>query len=272
MKKTKIFLLFIATVFLAVSCFEEESEIIHQSTPAGAVAEVTPITSVLIVSDLENSALEFTATVDTDYVSATVNVTYKTTGVTGVAATYTQIPETITITATELVNALEGVSFEDLAVPDEFVVTVSVTSPNGVVTSSAESSFSAFVACPSSLQAGTYNAVSNGTSTDTDPATNPAAENIESVVTITQLGPITFLLENSYGGVMEHFYCGSYGYCGISDDNMINDFCGELSGDWGDAFGSVVWAEGSYDEATGVITIYWENEYGDNATMVLTPQ
>ncbi len=272
MKKTKIFLLFIATLFLIVSCFEEESEIIHQSSTAGAVAEVTPITSVLIVDDLANSALEFTAVVDTEYTSATVNVTYKTTGVSGVAATYTTLPETITITAAELVDALDGVSFEDLAVPDEFVVTVSVTSPSGVVTSSASSSFSAFVACQSFLQPGTYDAVSNGSSTDTDPNTNTSATDYASVVTISQIGPITFELENSYGGLMEYFYCDSYGYCGIVDNNLINDFCGELSGSWGDAFGSEVWAEGSYDTETNVITIYWENEYGDNATMVLTPQ
>lgn len=122
--------------------------------------------------------------------------------------------------------------------------------------------------CPSDL-AGTYMAVSNGTSTDGAPVNNPLVDFSYQVV-ITQTGTTTYTISDGFAGVYQDWYCDAYGYCFETEGNF-SDTCGELSGEWVDGFDSDVTLTGT-DNFDGTLTITWSNGFDDTATAVYTKQ
>jgi hypothetical protein len=128
------------------------------------------------------------------------------------------------------------------------------------------------VVCASDL-AGTYNAVSGGTSTDGDAAINPAVD-IQSVITLTATStPGEYAIDKSTGKVMDAWYLGVYYGEARDIAGVIKDACGSITldsyeGPWGEG---IVESSGSID-ASGVITFTAMNEFGDEWTVVMTPQ
>jgi hypothetical protein len=128
------------------------------------------------------------------------------------------------------------------------------------------------VVCESNL-AGTYNAVTSGTSTDPGANINPAVD-IQSVVTLTATGnPGEYTIDRSTGKVFDAWYLGVYYADPIDVDGVITDACGSITLDsYNSPFGeAIIDSSGSVD-AGGVITLSATNAYGDTWTMVLTPQ
>lgn len=125
-----------------------------------------------------------------------------------------------------------------------------------------------FVGCPTDL-AGTYDALSSGTNTDSQ-LPNPAVD-IYDEVTITHNGGLSYTIDRGFCGMYELWYCAAYGYCWDNAQNFL-DICGELQGNFADSWGQVYPIDGSVDETTGVITYHYFNAWGDEITSVLTPQ
>lgn len=122
--------------------------------------------------------------------------------------------------------------------------------------------------CPSDL-AGTYTVVSNGTSTDGAPVNNPLVD-FSYEVTVTQTGATTYSISDGVAGVYQDWYCAPYGYCFETEGNFT-DTCGELTGEWVEAFGSTITLTGN-DNFDGTFTVTWVNGFGDTATAVYTKQ
>ena len=128
------------------------------------------------------------------------------------------------------------------------------------------------IVCASDL-AGTYNAVSGGTSTDGGAAVNPAVD-IQSVITLTATEtPGEYTIDKSTGKVFDAWYLGVY-YADPTDvAGVLKDACGSITLDsYESPFGDgIIESSGSVD-AAGVITFTAMNEYGDEWTVVMTPQ
>jgi hypothetical protein len=128
------------------------------------------------------------------------------------------------------------------------------------------------VVCASDLE-GTYNAVTNGTSTDGGALNNPAVD-IQSVVTLTATGnPGEYNIDKSTGKVFDAWYLGVYYGEAIDVDGVITDACGSITLDsYNSPFGDDIIDSSGTVDAAGVITLTATNAFGDNWTMVLTPQ
>ncbi len=132
--------------------------------------------------------------------------------------------------------------------------------------------FNTFIGCPSNLPiVGTYNSVATGTSTD--PGAKPATvTNLAKDVTITQTGPTTYAISDIFGGLYEAWYGGPYEFEGDTPATIV-DICGAVSiPTFEEPYGEPLVSTYSRNDATGVITISWENGYGDTGTLVLTPE
>ncbi len=127
------------------------------------------------------------------------------------------------------------------------------------------------VVCASDL-AGTYNAVSGGTSTDGGAAVNPAVD-IQSVITLTATStPGEYTIDKSTGKVFDAWYLGVYYGDPTDVAGVLKDACGSITldsyeGPWDEG---IIESSGSIDG--GVITFTAMNEFGDEWTVVLTPQ
>ena len=159
-------------------------------------------------------------------------------------------------------TVLQGLSQETLNVTPNII--------NAAATTSFTIAFNTFVGCPSALE-GVYSTVVNGTSTDDCCGSNPV-EDLESTVTFTRTGPTNYGLTNFASGADDYWYCGAYGLCSDTFDGLgaqLLDICGNvqlISGYWGNN------GTGTVDPNTGVITINWQNAFGDQGTTVYTPQ
>ena len=159
-------------------------------------------------------------------------------------------------------TVLQGLPQESLNVTPNII--------NAAASTSFTTVFNTFVGCPSNLE-GTYNAVVNATSTDDCCGSNPAVD-LESTITFTRTGPTNYDVTNFAAGAYTYWYCDAYGLCADTFDGIgaqLLDICGNVSlsaGYWGNS------GAGSVDPATGVITIDWENAFGDAGTTVYTPQ
>lgn len=122
--------------------------------------------------------------------------------------------------------------------------------------------------CPSDL-AGTYTVVSSGTSTDGAPVNNPLVD-LSYEVTVTQVDAASYTISDGVAGVYQDWYCAPYGYCFETEGNFT-DTCGELSGEWVEAFDSTITLTGN-DNFDGTFTVTWVNGFGDTATAVYTKQ
>jgi hypothetical protein len=133
-------------------------------------------------------------------------------------------------------------------------------------------SFEFQITCPSDL-AGTYDAVTTGTSTD---PCCPGEVMATSVVTLTDKGSGVYTINDWSAGI----YLAWYAVYGISAATVeggglngdITELCGSVSGSFGEPFGTAVTLTGSVDPSTGVITYNWVNGYADAATVTLTPR
>ncbi|MDX2247755.1 MAG: hypothetical protein SF052_13305 [Bacteroidia bacterium] len=128
--------------------------------------------------------------------------------------------------------------------------------------------FNTFVGCPSNL-GGTYNVVTTATSTDgccPDPVT------VQYTTTLVQTGATTYTVKDFSAGTYTAWYCAPYGLCAGDFEGLgaaALDVCGTIS------LTAVYWGSagaGSVDPATGVITIEWNNAFGDAGTSVYTPR
>jgi len=128
------------------------------------------------------------------------------------------------------------------------------------------------IVCASDL-AGTYNAVSGGSSTDGGAAVNPAVD-IESVITLTATEtPGEYDIDQSTGKVFDAWYLGVYYDDPTDIAGVLKDACGSITLDsYESPFGDgIIESSGSVD-ANGIITFTAMNEYGDEWTVVMTPQ
>ncbi len=132
--------------------------------------------------------------------------------------------------------------------------------------------FTTFIGCPSDLPiTGTY--TSSATGTSTDPGAVPATvTNLASEVTISQAGPTSYTISDIFGGLYEAWYGAPYEFEGDTPAALI-DICGAVSiPTFEEPYGSPLVSTYSRNATTGVITITWENGYGDTGTVVLTPK
>jgi len=159
-------------------------------------------------------------------------------------------------------TVLQGLSQETLNVTPNII--------NAAATTSFTIAFNTFVGCPSGLD-GVYSTVVNGTSTDDCCGANPVVD-LESTVTFTRTGPTNYNLTNFAAGAYDYWYCDAYGLCSDTFDGLgaqILDICGNVqltAGYWGSG------GAGTVDPNTGVITVDWQNAFGDQGTTVYTPQ
>jgi hypothetical protein len=138
--------------------------------------------------------------------------------------------------------------------------------------SSVPQSVDVSIVCASDL-AGTYNAVSGGTSTDGGAAVNPAVD-VESVITLTATEtPGEYTIDKSTGKVFDAWYLGVYYGDPTDVAGVLKDACGSITLDsYESPFGDpITESSGSVDE-NGVITFTAVNGYGDEWTVVMTPQ
>jgi hypothetical protein len=158
----------------------------------------------------------------------------------------------------------------DVVVNDSTTIrNISPTIINQTATHSFTSQLTAYVACLPSNLGGTYSTVTTATSTD---GCCPGEVTVESEVTFTQDGAISYALSDFSAGTYSFWYCNPYGLC---DDTFgplgaeLIHVCNQViinAGYWGST------GTGSIDPGTGVITINWINEFGDAGTTVYTPK
>lgn len=125
------------------------------------------------------------------------------------------------------------------------------------------------VACSSDL-GGTYTVLSSGSSTDPGPAPdiNPIVDYPYTVV-LTDNGGGNYTISDGFAGLYLLWY-DIYGITGETPGNFT-DICGELSGTWGEPFGTDVTLTGTVNP-DGTLSITWTNGYDDTAEAVYTKQ
>lgn len=184
-----------------------------------------------------------------------------------VAASYT-LPSTVVIPA----NSNEGtlsVSFVDEGISNSGeTLVINLSAADGDVFVGGPITLNVVRDCPSDL-AGTYIAVSNGTSTDAAPVNNPLVD-FSYQVTVTKTDATSYTISDGVAGVYQDWYCAPYGYCFETEGNFT-DTCGVLTGSWVEAFGSTINLTGT-DNFDGTLTISWVNGFGDTATATYTKQ
>ncbi|MDB2606493.1 hypothetical protein N9Y48_01805 [Zobellia sp.] len=117
---------------------------------------------------------------------------------------------------------------------------------------------------------GTYNVISNGESTDDGAENNPLIA-FMSTVEITDNNDGTYTLSDGWAGVYIAWY-SVYGNTELEPQVLTINICeGTLSASWTDIFGGAQELSGMVNE-DGTINITVENEYGDSAEAIYTPQ
>ncbi len=196
------------------------------------------------------------------------------------------LPFSITINKNQLFAAFAEInSSADIEIGDKLVLFGEITLKDGTkikllnddgsnntspgITNSSTYSLSQTynVSCLSDL-GGTYSVISSGESTDPGPTTseNPIS-NYPYTITLLDNGGGNYTISDAFGGL----YILWYDIYGISEDTKgtFSDVCGKISGAFDEPFDSKVTYTGSVS-STGIISIEWENGYGDNGKMTLT--
>ncbi len=199
------------------------------------------------------------------------------------------LPSTdVRFTFPEALNAL-GLTRDNINGGDQFVFQAEITKTDGTKFSAANTqdnlvgqpAFNALftiradVVCPSDL-AGTYNAVTVGTSTD---VCCPGETTVTGTVTLAaKSGKIgEYTISDWSGGLYPQWY-EDYGItpefvAGGGLNQTLIDACNNISiNSFSEPFGESASASGAFDPATGIITYTWINGYGDTGTVTLTPQ
>lgn len=197
----------------------------------------------------------------------------------------TEFPMEIILTSEEIIAAFSELnSSEDFELGDELILTTKLYLADGrtinlfddegnrlygsdIHTSTVYNAQITYpVSCPSDL-GGTYNVISDGTSTD--PGVPGPAVNFPYTVTITDNGGGNYSISDGVAGLYINWYT-QYGYS-FETAGSFSDVCGTLSGSWVEAFGCQVDLTGTVNE-DGTLNIHWENCFGDKADAVYTPQ
>jgi len=159
MKQYKILALLFAFAMIISSC-EDTNESLVGSRGEAVVPTISDINPAFYTSDLAASYVAFTVDLDEgDSVdSAEVQVTFN--GETAVLNTIDTFPATVTVTATDAMNAL-GLTESDVNIDDFFLCHV-VTTKNGVSTRSS-AAMKIFVTCEfdAALTEGSYHVISD---------------------------------------------------------------------------------------------------------------
>jgi len=172
-----------------------------------------------------------------------------------IVATYTSEPQTaaeVTLTFTVYdLQERDGEEIRKSSVPQSAVVSV---------------------VCASQL-AGTYNALTSGTSTDGGANNNPAVD-IQSVITLTATEtPGEYTLDKSTGKAFDAWYLGVYYGDPIDVPGILKDACGSITLEsYESPFGDGILSSSGSIDSNGVITFTAMNEFGDEWTTVMTPQ
>ena len=193
-----------------------------------------------------------------------------------VLQTISTFPSTVVITGASVASAL-GIPIDSLAVGDKFQVTLPINTADGrrlttaldsdLCNEPAQPSFGGCgvawaISCPSAIPVGTFTATSGGTSTDGCPPTNPLS-GLPYDITLTDEGAGVYTVSDFSAGVYQNWYGACYGYTFETPISFI-DVCNNLTliGK-NDGFTCLVTGSGTYDPATGIITINWSNCFGD---------
>jgi hypothetical protein len=298
MKKYLVYSFALLSALLASSCRDEDMVRMPQLQEAVNLRVVVdPQKSYLDFENLNTASFEFDAySINRNLQQVAFSGTYITlTGDTlepRVLKTLTQADFTngkarVVITPTDVATAFgipggvaglaggDVVSFETVAtLTDGRTFSAANVAPS--IASGANPSFTpvfnTFIGCPSNLPiVGTY--TSRVTGTSTDPGVSPATvTDLAGEVTITQTGPTSYTLSDIFAGLYETWYGELYGVEGNTPATIV-DICGAVSiPTFEEPFGYPLVSTYSRNETTGVITITWENIYGDTGTVVLTPE
>jgi hypothetical protein len=195
-----------------------------------------------------------------------------------------EFPSQVSLTDADIISAFSNLSGkDDFKLADELILstslhlkdgrTIDLLDENGNRNYGSDIHSSTFykaqisypVSCPSNL-AGTYDVVSNGTSTDGQ----PAAVDLPYTVTITDNGGGSYTISDGVAGVYQYWYCSPYGYC-FETEGSFTDICGELTGSWVERFGCQVDLTGTVNP-NGTLSIHWVNCFGDEVNTVYTKQ
>ncbi len=273
--------LFFSLLFLLASCGEEDVDIYPVTSPGDSTEEFealllnSTVTNLTITKlmDGEQKPLGAIVALAGAPRSSAVNYTYEIIEPTTIAASAYQSSGTGSIPSGELTGQLPimlDLDQFEIGVPE--AITIRLTGSNEVgVVSSNEVTYNFAVVCPSDL-AGTYTATTTGSSTD---GCCPGEYSSTATVTVSGSGGSYTISDFSAG-----LYLDWYGVYGITAafetdgrlSGAIVDICGDVSGTFGEPFGSNVTLVGSSDASTGVITYQWTNGFGDTGLVTLTPQ
>lgn len=205
-----------------------------------------------------SNAIDFTFEIDVNESTAIENLHYMVNGSTGtIAANSSTVELPITI-------------LDDNINPGEqFSIVVNLTTADVDINPNYQSGTHMIqITCDSDL-AGDYAYTVTGTSTD---PCCPNETTQTGTMTLTDEGDGVYTLSDWSAGL----YFTWYEVYGITADfdltARVTDICGNISGEFGEPFGTNTVVTGSVDPNTGVITYTWTNGYDDTATVTLTPQ
>jgi len=297
MKNIYILSLFLAVFALNTSC-DDDGGTSAVPTTNGALpdfAVVAGSSAFIDLTGLDDLKLQFTVGVGVgEPTSFDLKAFYLTVdgylyGPIVLDAGVTTFPKEYSITGTDLVGAFSELSSaDDIQVGDVLKLFTSYTFKDGsqidILNSKAEPNYLAsdfntysdftvkleyVVSCPSDL-AGTYTVLSSGSSTDSGPTPdeNPIVDYPYTVV-LTDNGGGNYTVSDGFAGLYILWY-DIYGISGETPGNFT-DICGELSGTWGEPFGTDVTVTGTVNP-DGTLSITWINGYDDTADAVYTPQ
>ncbi|TKG96393.1 hypothetical protein EYV94_03840 [Puteibacter caeruleilacunae] len=181
-------------------------------------------------------------------------------------ATLTSFPAAVTVSAADAAGAL-GLNTDDIELGDVFNIET-LTYANGETTWSV-ANVNANVACASDI-AGTYSLTATGQGGGGLGGTSPWTAVLTTAEIVSKDGGVTYTIEPALAGIMVDYYA-AYGATTVQGE--FQDICGTITNaKVHDGWNPVSTYSGSIDEATGVITINFENNWGDGGEMILTPQ
>ncbi|MCP3928011.1 MAG: hypothetical protein GY705_02785 [Bacteroidetes bacterium] len=260
-------LLFIVSLFFTSCTKEEDENAFWGLETKGAVALTSNVVNGFF--DLANpdaSSIAF----DIDTKGEAVSSLAITKNVNGSGeqdlSTLNSFPATVAVTFNEALSGT-GINVSDLEPGDKAVFSFYVTTPTGTYPGG---TLSIDMSCVSDL-AGTYTSEATGTSTD---GCCPGSHTVTADVTLTDLGAGKYDISDWSGGLYPEWYT----VYGITPDDVhgeILDVCNVITLlTSSEPFGeSLTGSEGAaVDPTTGVISYHWDNGWGDEGTVKLTPK
>jgi hypothetical protein len=267
----KIVHLTILLSLFVTGCFKDEDEI-RQAYKEAVMPVITSINaSFFDLANINNAYVEFVVDFDTPARSVTIEETFN--GYKKTLETFTSFPATVKITAAEAIAGIPDFTIDSLKLGDSFLFEIVAEANNGVKSRS-NIFVNASVACESDLS-GTYDAVTNGSSTDSGPTPdeNPAVD-YPYEVTLTETSTNGVYIISDFSGGLYPLWYDIYGLTPADCAGTIQDICGSISFvNTYEPFGSPIEGSGSVDPVTGVITLEGTATlWGDTWVMVLTPK